>query len=37
MEKVEAFQHACNPVDWHPWRKEFFEKPGPDDKPTFQK
>lgn len=28
-------QHACNPVDWHPWGKEAFELALRDDKPVF--
>jgi len=28
-------QHAYNPVDWHPWGDEAFEKAKQDDKPVF--
>ena len=28
-------QHAENPVDWHPWGKEAFEKARREDKPVF--
>ena len=28
-------QHAQNPVDWHPWGEEAFEKARLDDKPIF--
>jgi uncharacterized protein YyaL (SSP411 family) len=28
-------QHARNPVDWHPWRGEVFEKAAREDKPIF--
>jgi uncharacterized protein YyaL (SSP411 family) len=28
-------QHASNPVDWHPWGPEAFEKARRDDKPVF--
>ncbi|MFP6900448.1 MAG: thioredoxin domain-containing protein, partial [Opitutales bacterium] len=28
-------QHAGNPVDWHPWGKEAFEKARKEDKPVF--
>jgi len=28
-------QHAYNPVDWHPWGNEAFEKAKQEDKPVF--
>jgi uncharacterized protein YyaL (SSP411 family) len=28
-------QHAHNPVDWHPWGEEAFEKANQEDKPVF--
>ena len=28
-------QHAHNPVDWHPWGDEAFERAGREDKPVF--
>ncbi len=28
-------QHAHNPVDWHPWRPEAFERARVEDKPIF--
>jgi len=28
-------QHAYNPVDWHPWGREAFEKARVEDKPIF--
>jgi uncharacterized protein YyaL (SSP411 family) len=28
-------QHASNPVDWHPWGEEAFEKARREDKPIF--
>jgi uncharacterized protein YyaL (SSP411 family) len=28
-------QHAYNPVDWHPWGPEAFEKAATEDKPVF--
>ncbi|NLM44718.1 MAG: thioredoxin domain-containing protein, partial [Clostridiales bacterium] len=28
-------QHAYNPVDWYPWRKEAFDKAKKEDKPIF--
>ncbi|MGH2568096.1 MAG: DUF255 domain-containing protein, partial [Bacteroidota bacterium] len=28
-------QHAFNPVDWHPWGEEAFEKARREDKPLF--
>jgi len=28
-------QHAHNPVDWHPWGPEAFEKAVREDKPVF--
>jgi len=28
-------QHAFNPVDWHPWGPEAFEKAGKENKPIF--
>jgi uncharacterized protein YyaL (SSP411 family) len=28
-------QHASNPVDWHPWGEEAFEKARREDKPVF--
>ncbi|MCE8423759.1 MAG: thioredoxin domain-containing protein [Candidatus Methanoperedens sp.] len=28
-------QHAYNPVDWHPWGEEAFEKARSEDKPIF--
>jgi uncharacterized protein YyaL (SSP411 family) len=28
-------QHAYNPVDWHPWGSEAFEKAKKEDKPVF--
>jgi len=28
-------QHADNPVDWHPWGEEAFEKASREDKPIF--
>ncbi len=28
-------QHAHNPVDWHPWNRETFEKARREDKPIF--
>ena len=28
-------QHAYNPVDWHPWGEEAFEKARQEDKPVF--
>jgi uncharacterized protein YyaL (SSP411 family) len=28
-------QHAYNPVDWHPWSKEAFEKASKENKPIF--
>jgi uncharacterized protein YyaL (SSP411 family) len=28
-------QHACNPVDWHPWGEEAFAKARAEDKPIF--
>ncbi len=28
-------QHAHNPVDWHPWGKEAFERARKDNKPVF--
>ncbi len=28
-------QHAANPVDWHPWGEEAFQKAGQEDKPVF--
>jgi uncharacterized protein YyaL (SSP411 family) len=28
-------QHAYNPVDWHPWGEEAFEKARREDKPVF--
>ncbi|WP_202800301.1 DUF255 domain-containing protein [Pelosinus fermentans] len=28
-------QHAYNPVDWHPWGDEAFEKAKREDKPVF--
>src|SRR5436305_11595755 len=28
-------QHAHNPVDWHPWGDEAFEKARAEDKPIF--
>ena len=28
-------QHAENPVDWHPWGKEAFDRAGVEDKPVF--
>jgi len=28
-------QHAHNPVDWHPWGKEAFERAKKEDKPIF--
>ncbi|MCH8068658.1 MAG: thioredoxin domain-containing protein, partial [Candidatus Marinimicrobia bacterium] len=28
-------QHAFNPVDWHPWGEEAFEKARKEDKPIF--
>src|SRR3989304_2917914 len=28
-------QHAHNPVDWHPWGEEAFEKAKKEDKPIF--
>lgn len=28
-------QHAYNPVDWHPWGEEAFEKAKQEDKPIF--
>ncbi|MDH4100243.1 MAG: thioredoxin domain-containing protein [Nitrospirota bacterium] len=28
-------QHAYNPVDWHPWGEEAFEKARAEDKPIF--
>jgi len=28
-------QHAKNPVDWHPWGEEAFQKATDDDKPVF--
>ncbi len=28
-------QHAYNPVDWHPWGEEAFEKARKEDKPVF--
>jgi uncharacterized protein YyaL (SSP411 family) len=28
-------QHACNPVDWHPWGTEAFKKALAEDKPIF--
>ncbi|WP_160674968.1 thioredoxin domain-containing protein [Clostridium sp. C8-1-8] len=28
-------QHAHNPVDWHPWNEEAFEKAKKEDKPIF--
>jgi uncharacterized protein YyaL (SSP411 family) len=29
------FQHAYNPVDWHPWSPEAFEKAKAENKPIF--
>lgn len=28
-------QHAHNPIDWHPWGNEAFEKAKQEDKPVF--
>ena len=28
-------QHAYNPVDWHPWSQEAFDKAKAEDKPIF--
>lgn len=28
-------QHANNPVDWHPWGEEAFEKARLENKPVF--
>ncbi|WP_330400341.1 DUF255 domain-containing protein [Tepidibacter mesophilus] len=28
-------QHAYNPVDWHSWSEEAFEKARKEDKPIF--
>ena len=28
-------QHADNPVDWHPWGDEAFDKARAQDKPVF--
>lgn len=28
-------QHAYNPVDWHPWGEEVFEKAERENKPIF--
>jgi uncharacterized protein YyaL (SSP411 family) len=28
-------QHANNPVDWHPWGEEAFERARREDKPIF--
>lgn len=28
-------QHAANPVDWHPWGEEAFERARAEDKPVF--
>lgn len=28
-------QHAYNPVDWHSWNEEAFEKAKEEDKPIF--
>ncbi len=28
-------QHASNPVDWHPWGAEAFEKARLENKPVF--
>ena len=28
-------QHARNPVDWHPWSDEAFERARAEDKPVF--
>ena len=28
-------QHAYNPIDWHPWGEEAFEKAGRENKPIF--
>ena len=28
-------QHAANPVDWHPWNEEAFQKAKDQDKPVF--
>ena len=28
-------QHACNPVDWHPWGEEAFQKAREEEKPIF--
>src|ERR671931_2058196 len=28
-------QHACNPVDWHPWGEEALQKAKNDDRPIF--
>ncbi len=28
-------QHASNPVDWHPWSPEAFNKAADEDKPIF--
>ena len=28
-------QHACNPVDWHPWGEEAFQKARAEEKPIF--
>ncbi|HSA95245.1 MAG TPA: thioredoxin domain-containing protein [Acidobacteriota bacterium] len=28
-------QHAANPVDWHPWSEEAFERARREDKPVF--
>ena len=28
-------QHANNPVDWHPWGEEAFEKAKLENKPVF--
>ncbi len=28
-------QHAYNPVQWHPWEQEAFDKAKQEDKPVF--
>lgn len=28
-------QHAENPVDWHPWGEEAFQRAKQEDKPVF--
>ena len=31
----DLLQHAANPVDWHPWNEEAFQKAKNMDKPVF--